>query len=455
MVEGLEQTPKVRVFKAHEPRRLGWSGAWVRTLAWSPQGNRLASGGVDGLVKLWDPIRRTELARLRTDTSASIFGVAWSPDGKRLAATGSGSLVITWDVATCQTLSTMGGHTTWVDSVAWSPDGTRLASAGYDNTVRISDPNTGEETLVLGGNSGWFHNVSWHPDGSQLAAANNDGQVWIWDATRGFERDTTPRALPFIDRKVASGTARGEDLLWFAESYIRAGKPREAVALLKEDPARLRTWFAKLPADEQKVVIHSSPEVAKMAETPSEAERIELEVAEITRALGLVQSGLAFFQNRKMADAIRDLEQARDLLHCSLRANPDDASLASQLSISLVFLGNALLQCKRPVEALASLEEQRSLVEGMQHPQPIDLYNLACTYAQLSVLVEHVATSPASSERADLAARGVETLTRAVSADKRYWSSMDQDHDLDPLRSRADFRALMLDRDFPPDPFAR
>ena len=48
--------------------------------------------------------------------------------------------------------------------------------------------------------------------------------------------------------------------------------------------------------------------------------------------------------------------------------------------------------------------------------QPIDLYNLACTYAQLSVLVEHVATSPASSERADLAARGVETLTRAISA---------------------------------------
>jgi eukaryotic-like serine/threonine-protein kinase len=454
VVEGLEQTQTIRVFKAHEPRRSGSFGG-VRTLAWSPQGNRLASGGLDGLVKLWDPIRRTELARLRTDTSAGIFGVAWSPDGKRLAATGTDSLVITWDVATCQTLSTMRGHTTWVDSVAWSPDGTRLASAGYDNTVRISDPSTGEETLVLGGNSGWFHNVTWHPDGAKLAAANNDGQIWIWDATRGFERDTTPRALPYIDRKVASGTARGDDLLWFAESYFRAGKPTEAVALLKEDPARLRAWFAKLPADEQKMVIHLSPEVAKMAETPSEAERIELEAAEITKALGLVQSGVTFFQARKMADAIRDLEQARDLLHCSLRANPDDGSLASQLSISLGFLGNALSQCKRPVEALAALQEQRSLVEGMQHPQPIDLYNLACTYAQLSVLVEHVATSPASSERADLAARGVETLTRAVSADKRYWSSMDQDHDLDPLRSRTDFRALMLDRDLPPDPFAR
>jgi len=456
VAEGLGQTPKVHVFKAHQPRRLGSSGEHgVRALAWSPHGDRLASGGVDGLVKVWDPIRRAELAQLRKDTSAPIFGVAWSPDGKRLAATGAENLVVTWDVATCQTLSTMSGHTTWVDSVAWSPDGTRLASAGYDNTVRISDPVTGEETLVLGGNSGWFHNVSWHPDGAQLAAASNDGQIWIWDATRGFERDTTPRALPYIDRKVASRTARGEDLLWFAESYMRAGKPTRAVALLKEDPARLRAWFAKLPADEQKVAIQLSPEVAKVAETPSKAERIELEVAEITRALGLVRSGVAFFQDRKMADAIRDLEQARDLLRCWSRANPDDESLASQLSISLVFLGGALLECKRPVEALSSLQEQRRLIEGMQHPQAIDLYNLACTYAQLSVLVEHVATSRASSERDDLAARGVEALTRAVSADKRYWSSMDKDHDLDPLRSRTDFRTLMLDRDFPPDPFAR
>ena len=46
-------------------------------------------------------------------------------------------------------------------------------------------------------------------------------------------------------------------------------------------------------------------------------------------------------------------------------------------------------------------------------------------------------------------------LSFTSTADKRYWASMDQDHDLDPLRGRTDFRALMLDRDFPPDPFAR
>jgi hypothetical protein len=54
-----------------------------------------------------------------------------------------------------------------------------------------------------------------------------------------------------------------------------------------------------------------------------------------------------------------------------------------------------------------------------------------------------------------LAARAVATLRRAVSADKRYLSMIDRDRDLDPLRTRADFRALILDRDFPSDPFTR
>ena len=50
-------------------------------------------------------------------------------------------------------------------------------------------------------------------------------------ATPGFERDTTPRALPYIDRKVASGTARGEDVRWAVKSYIRAGRTEQALAL--------------------------------------------------------------------------------------------------------------------------------------------------------------------------------------------------------------------------------
>ncbi|MBS0267001.1 MAG: hypothetical protein JSS02_34060 [Planctomycetes bacterium] len=83
-----------------------------------------------------------------------------------------------------------------------------------------------------------FHDVTWHRDGAKLAAASSDGQIWIWDATRGFERDTSPRALPYIDRQLTSGTARGEDRRWFTESYVRAGRLKDARVLLEQSMSR-------------------------------------------------------------------------------------------------------------------------------------------------------------------------------------------------------------------------
>jgi tetratricopeptide (TPR) repeat protein len=240
-IEGLKQTPKVHVIKAHQ--------GLVHSLAWNRQGDRLASGGADGLVKLWDPVRYAELARLEGH-QAIVMGVDWSPDGKRLASASDDRLVIAWDAQTGRKLSTMRGHNDYVSGVVWSPDGTRLASAGLDNSVRVWDPGTGEETLVLRGDSGMFFDVSWRPDGAMLAAACSDGQIWIWDATRGFERDTTPRALPYIDRKVASGAARGEDILWYAESYIRAGKYNEALAAVK-DGASAAGWLMRALASQR------------------------------------------------------------------------------------------------------------------------------------------------------------------------------------------------------------
>ena len=164
VVEGLKETPTVTVFKAHEPRTLNQpEKIGVRTLAWSPRGDRLASGGLDNLVKVWDPVRGAEIARMEGN-QGMVFTVAWSPDGTRLASAGTGLVVIVWDALTGRRISTL-TRNCWVDAVAWSPDGTRLAAAGGDNTVRISDPRNGEETLVLRGNSVWFLDVSWHPDG--------------------------------------------------------------------------------------------------------------------------------------------------------------------------------------------------------------------------------------------------------------------------------------------------
>lgn len=283
VLEGLGQSPRVRTFPAHTGN--------VRSLAFSPQGNRLASGGgSDFTIRIWDPARGTELTRLQGHRD-SVMGVAWSPDGQRLASASADQLVLCWDVDSGTRLSTMRGHNDFVDQVVWSPDGTRLASAGLDNTVRIWSPRSGEETFILRGTAGMFHDVSWNIDGARLAAASSDGQIWIWDATRGFERDSTPRALPYIERRIAAGTARGEDLQWFAETYIRAGKHREALDLLRTTPQSL-AWAVRIfeqnnqPAlvAEARDLLRQSLEQRRVAEPDNETVVSELAELLLTRS---------------------------------------------------------------------------------------------------------------------------------------------------------------------------
>ncbi|PLZ80949.1 hypothetical protein CEN44_29050 [Fischerella muscicola CCMEE 5323] len=156
----------------------------VNSVAFSPDGKTIASGGPDKTIKLWDTTTGRVIKTL-TGHNNGVYSIAFSPDGKTIASGSADNTIKLWDVTTGQVIKTLTGHNNEVYSVVFSPDGKTIASSSVDNTIKLWDITTGQIIKTLTGHEGTVNSITFSPDGKTIASGSVDQTIKLWDVVAG------------------------------------------------------------------------------------------------------------------------------------------------------------------------------------------------------------------------------------------------------------------------------
>lgn len=188
--------------KGREVLELAGHDKGVMSIAFSPDGELIASGDHWGTIKLWETRERRDVLVLKSQPGEFVSSLAFSPDGRRVTGLaqrrpdqrnrGYPVTTMIWDAGTGRAIHALSSDGARVVSVAYSPDGKHLAAANQDGTVTLWDAHEGKQIRTLqrrlqrelescsGG-----HEIAFSSRGDRLASAGPDGVITLWDTDTG------------------------------------------------------------------------------------------------------------------------------------------------------------------------------------------------------------------------------------------------------------------------------
>jgi Tol biopolymer transport system component len=245
-------TGRMLMVLCRDQRHLDFRAQQRRALAFSPDGNHLAAGG-----KVWNAENGTEVIALHPAEEHAVC-LRFSPNGKRIASVDLNGILKIWDAGTARELLAVRVDEKVIRQtslISFSPDGNQIVSAGSDGTVRLWDTSTGAETMTLRGHTDIVMAVDFSPDGKRIISGSTDGTAKVYDATTGTELLTLQVGSAVLTvafspdgKTVAAGTIGGA-VLW--ESGMPVGryeqrKTGEAARRIVDELYEKHGWYREV-----------------------------------------------------------------------------------------------------------------------------------------------------------------------------------------------------------------
>ncbi|AFY92469.1 WD40 repeat domain-containing protein [Chamaesiphon minutus] len=212
----------------------------VISAAYSPDGQRIVSGGHDRAVRIWDAKTGKSIGKPLLGHTESVYSVAFSPDGQQIASGSWDKTVRIWDAKTGEPLSKplpLPGDRSWINSIAYSPDSQSIVSGSYDKTIWIWDAKTGKPIgKSLLGHTESVSSVAYSPDSQSIVSGSYDKTIRIWDAKMGkligkpllgHRSIVTSVTYSPDGRSIVSGSSDKTIRIWDAKTRLPIGEPME------------------------------------------------------------------------------------------------------------------------------------------------------------------------------------------------------------------------------------
>ncbi|MBV6342109.1 TIR domain-containing protein [Candidatus Magnetobacterium casense] len=150
----------------------------------SPDGQRVLSGSVDGMLRIWS-VNKAHPPLIWEGHTAKIAACTFSKNGQLVLSASEDNTLRIWSAENGQTLHILNEHSGAVNGCAFSPDGNRVLSASDDGTLRIWSTTNGKTLKILKGHMSAVRGCTFSPCGRRVLSASRDGTLRIWDALTG------------------------------------------------------------------------------------------------------------------------------------------------------------------------------------------------------------------------------------------------------------------------------